>query len=307
VGNSIICRGLTRTFDGFAAVDGLDLAVPEKSIFGFLGPNGAGKTTTIKMLTGLIEPSAGVATVAGVDARDQSLQSRNRLGYLPENPYFYGWMTGEEFLNFVGSIFGLRGEELKGRVNTLLAEVGLEEARKRRISGYSRGMKQRLGMAQALINEPSVVFLDEPCSALDPLGRIEILKMIETLGKEATVFMSTHILSDADRICDTVAVLNQGRLVTQSSMADLRKEYALPVVRVEFDRQPSTFRAQVEALGWVEAIDSTSPRSFTVRVSDLDKAKGVLPRLAASDAATLVRYELTSPSLEEIFVRMVKG
>lgn len=302
---SITCRGLTRVFNGFVAVDNLDISVPEKSIFGFLGPNGAGKTTTIKMLTGLIEPTKGEAFIAGENTRNQSLGSRNKLGYLPENPYFYSWMTGYEFLKFVGSLFGLRGKELEERVTNLLIEVGLEEARNRRIGGYSRGMTQRLGMAQALVNNPSVILLDEPCSALDPLGRIEILKLILTLGEEATVFMSTHILSDVDRICDTVAVLNKGRLVAQSKIEDLRANYALPIFRIEFDREPGSFQKEVQSKNWVEQIERISPRSFTVQVTDLNAAKDVLPRLAASDSANMVRYELTSPSLEEIFVRMV--
>ena len=303
---AIRCDGLHRSFNGFLAVDHLELTVRRNSIFGFLGPNGAGKTTTIRMLTGLIQPTEGTAVVAGVDARNQSLESRQRLGYLPENPYFYGWMTGEEFLRFVGAIFRLGGSELKSRVDFLLEQVGLEDARRRRVGGYSRGMKQRLGMAQALINEPSVVFLDEPCSALDPLGRLDVLNMIEKLGQEATVFMSTHILSDVDRICDSVAVLDKGRLVAQSSIEDLRRKYVTPVFRVEFDDKPTSFLSTLRSQDWVEDVEATNPRSFTVKVGDLEKAKDLLPRIVASDNANMTRYELSSPSLEDIFVRMVK-
>ncbi len=302
---AIRCEGLTRTFGPIVAVDHLDLSVEENSIFGFLGPNGAGKSTTIKMLVGLIEPTAGKAIVAGVDARDHSIRSRHRLGYLPENPNFYGWMSGEELLLFVGRLFGVRGAELRDRVDVLLKEVGLHEAGKRKISGYSRGMKQRLGMAQALINNPSVLLLDEPCSALDPIGRMEVLNMIRRLGRETTVFMSTHILADVDRICDSVAIINRGRLVAQSGIEELRRRYALPVFRIAFETKPTRFREALEGQGWVERVDEEGPSSFMVRVSDLDKAKDLLPKIAAADDARLVRYELSSPTLEEIFVRMV--
>ncbi len=306
-GDAIVCRELTRSFDGFLALDSLDLEVPERSVFGFLGPNGAGKTTTIKILTGLINPTRGAATVAGVDAREHSVDSRRRLGYLPEEPSFYGWMTGREFLEFSGRLFDLGRDELRERVDSLLEEVGLDEDGGRRVRTYSRGMRQRLGMAQALVNDPEVVFLDEPCSALDPLGRIEILEMIERLGREATVFMSSHILSDVDRICDTVAVLDRGKLVVQAGIEELRQRYVLPIFRVEFDRKPSEFRVRLNEADWVEEVDEVDGRRFVVHASDLERAKNSLPRIAASDEANLVRYELSSPTLEDIFVRMVGG
>ncbi|MDD4877328.1 MAG: ABC transporter ATP-binding protein, partial [Dehalococcoidales bacterium] len=207
---AISCQGLTKHYGNFVALDNLDLVVEEQTVFGFLGPNGAGKTTTVKMLVGLSTPSAGRAWIAGQEVIDDALSLRSRIGYLPEVPAFYNWLTGREFLSYVGELHHLSSREIKLRCDQYLELVELIEAAKRKIGGYSRGMKQRLGIAQALINRPKVLFLDEPCSALDPMGRREVLNLIEQMRTETTVFMSTHILSDVERVCDVVGIINQG-------------------------------------------------------------------------------------------------
>ncbi len=214
---AIEARGLTKRFGDVLALDRLDLAVPAGSVFGFLGPNGAGKTTTLRILAGLGHATAGTAVVAGVEVGRGGTELAGRIGYLDQDPRFYGWMTGRELLAFVGRAYGLAGSALRSRVDEVLETVGLVEAAGRRIGGYSGGMRQRLGVGQALLPRPAVLFLDEPVSALDPEGRRDVLELVGSLGGEATVFMSTHILTDVERICDRVAILDHGRLVDRSA------------------------------------------------------------------------------------------
>lgn len=208
---------LSKTFKvGFRgkkvpALTGLDLEVGEGEIFGFLGPNGAGKTTTIKLLMGLIYPSSGKAWLMGEELGNTAV--KNKIGFLPENPYFYDYLTGREFLNFYGQLFGLKKDERKERLEKLLALVGMEEAKDIQLRKYSKGMLQRIGIAQALINDPQLVILDEPMSGLDPIGRKEVRDIILDLkDRGKTVFFSTHILPDVEMICDRVGTLIKGTL-----------------------------------------------------------------------------------------------
>jgi len=206
------------------ALDGLSLTVNQGEIFGFLGANGAGKTTTLKLLMTLIFPTAGNARILGHDIGDTSMHSR--IGYLPENPYFYDYLTAIEFLNFCGQIFGFSKSERSRRAKDLLARVGVNENKwNTQLRKYSKGMLQRVGLAQALINDPEVVFLDEPMSGLDPIGRREVRDLIYALREEGkTVFMCSHILSDIEVLCDRVAILKAGRLAQMGYLDDLRQQ-----------------------------------------------------------------------------------
>ena len=235
---AIACQGLTKRYGDVLALDHLTLDVPTGSIFGFLGPNGAGKTTALRLLTGLAFPTEGGATIAGMDVATGGVALRARIGYLDQAPQFYGWMRGRELLAFVGELFGLRGAELRSRVDEALALTGLTDAANRRVHGYSGGMRQRLGLAQALINRPDVLLLDEPVSALDPEGRHAMLDVIAGLRGQATVLMSSHILADIERVCDTVAILNHGKLVVSSPVAELQERYAQPVFLLEIEPGP---------------------------------------------------------------------
>jgi ABC-2 type transport system ATP-binding protein len=193
------------------ALDSLDLQVQTGEVFGLLGPNGAGKTTTLKILFRLVFPTSGTARIMGRELDDRAVHQR--IGYLPENPYFYDHLTPEELLNYAGRLFALGKDDLRRRVNQLLEQVGLTESRNVPLRKFSKGMVQRVGIAQALINDPEAVFLDEPMSGLDPLGRREVRDLVLQLREEKkTVFFSTHILSDAEMLCDRVAILNRGRL-----------------------------------------------------------------------------------------------
>jgi len=305
---AIRCEGLTKLYGSIAALDGLNLRVAEGSIFGFLGPNGAGKTTTVKLLTGLSTPTEGRAWVVGEGVTSNSISLRSKIGYLPEEPAFYNWMTGREFLNFVGELHRLSSGEIKQRLDELLDLVELQEASGRKIGGYSRGMRQRLGIAQAMINRPQVLFLDEPCSALDPMGRRDVLETIQRLRGETTVFMSSHILSDIERVCDVVGIIDRGRLITESRTDELRERYTRSVFELQFEEDAAPFIPRLEALPWVVKVEMTESNGEPVlrlHAKDVDIAKRKLPKFIAASGLTLLRYELTLPSLEDIFVNLV--
>ena len=214
------------------AVRGISFQVQPGDIFGFLGPNGAGKTTSIKVLTGLIRPSRGEVRLFGRDVED--LQVRQRLGYLPEQPYFYDYLTPVELLDHFGRLFGVPAATRARRIDELLAAVGLRDARTRTLRKFSKGMLQRVGIAQALINDPDLVMLDEPLTGLDPIGRKEIMDLVLSLKERGkTVFFSSHILSDIERVCDRVAILRAGTLVAHGTLDELLTREGL-LVEIEF-------------------------------------------------------------------------
>lgn len=305
--NAIVTAGLVKDFNKVRAVDGLNLTVAEGAIFGFLGPNGAGKTTTIRMLTGMARPTAGSAQVAGVDLGEDG-KVRARIGYLPEEPAFYTWMTPLEYLDHVGRLFGLPGAERKARGRALLEQVGLAEVGKRRIRGFSRGMRQRLGLAQALVNRPAVLFLDEPVSALDPGGRKEVLDLIAGLRGQCTVFMSSHILADIERVCDTVGIIDHGRVVVEANQAELLSRYTIPAFALECEPGSEAafadWAAQLKRFEWTSGVvvEGTQAR---VTVKDVAAARSLLLNEAAASGLPLRRYEVVTPSLEDIFLRLV--
>jgi len=221
---AVIITGLTKVYGEAQALAGVDLVVPEGSVFGFLGPNGAGKTTTLRILAGLARPTAGSATIFGLDTTRDADAVHAMIGYLPDVPGFYKWMTATEYLELSAKLFGLPAAVRRERIETLLELAGLDGV-DTKVGGYSRGMKQRLGVAQALINSPRLLLLDEPTSALDPIGRREVLEMIAALAGRTTVFFSTHILADVERVCDTVAVLAGGRVVEQAGIDELKARH----------------------------------------------------------------------------------
>jgi len=307
---AIRCEGLSKTYGKIAALQNLDLAVEAGTIFGFLGPNGAGKTTTIRLLVGLARPTRGRGWVAGHEVTADGEAARQLIGYLPEEPAFYPWMSGAEFLDHVARLFGLSGTERKKRVGELLDLAGLQEAAHRRIGGYSRGMRERLGVAQALITHPQVLILDEPASALDPQGRRDVLTLIEQLRAQATVFMSTHILADVERVCDRVAIIDRGRLVVEADREGLQDRYAPPVFELAWDEgdnqqaQVTDFVRLLEAVPWVSHVERYS-RALRVHVSDRAQARRELLSLVAQSGLVLSRYEMVRPTLEDVFLRLV--
>jgi ABC-2 type transport system ATP-binding protein len=304
--SAIRTAGLQKLYGPVRALDGLTLEVEEGTVFGFLGPNGAGKSTTIRLLTGLATPSAGRAWVAGqeVSANHPNIHT----GYLPEDPAFYSWMTPYELLDQVGRLFSLSPAERKARCNQLLDLSGLAEVRKRRIGGFSRGMRQRLGLAQALVNRPQVLFLDEPVSALDPAGRKEVLELILSLRGTCTVFMSTHILSDVERVCDTVGIIDHGQLVVEAKQAELLTRYSIPVIELEcVPGQEVALKTFVESLRGQPWFKSASLEASQARlvVNDIPAARMELLAGTLKAGLVLNRYQIVTPSLEDIFLRLV--
>jgi ABC-2 type transport system ATP-binding protein len=304
--SSVQVEALKKQYGAVHALDGLDLQVAPGTIYGFLGPNGAGKTTTLRILTGLARPTSGKAQVAGVDVLKDGNRLSRHIGHLPEEPAFYTWMTPREFLDYLARLYGLSSKERVSRIRELLALVRMEEVSKRRIAGFSRGMRQRLGVAAALIHHPEVLFLDEPASALDPAGRKEVLDLIESLRGQCTVVMSTHILADVERVCDVVGIIARGRMLVQSPREQLLEQYAIPAFEVEGD-DPAALALWVQDLRRLPWVTSVAPRNgaFRITVRDVQSAKHALLSLAVNSGLTLNRYEEVRPSLEDVFLQLV--
>ncbi len=303
---AIRCVGLSRSYGQVQALKNLNLSVPYGSIFGFLGRNGAGKTTTIRILAGLAQPTSGTAWVAGIEATRTDSQARQSFGYLPQDPTFYRWMTPVECLDYSARLFNIPAKERRGRIEEMLRLVDLKDAAKRRIGGFSGGMVQRLGIAQALIHRPPVLFLDEPTSALDPAGRYEVLELIASLGGKVTVFFSTHILNDVERICDTVAIIHKGGLLLESGREELMARYAVNAAEIELDNHDPRADVFIETLrseAWVESVRQEQ-NLIRITVSDLARGRQALLPLVAGSGLAISRLEWVRPSLEEIFLKI---
>jgi ABC-2 type transport system ATP-binding protein len=307
-GAAIAVHGLTKRYGSVRALDGLDLEVPAGSVFGFLGPNGAGKTTTLRILTSLANADAGSATIGGVPVGDAEPNRRGLIGYLDQDPRFHGWMRGRELLALVGALYGMRGVELRQRIEETLELVGLADAGRRAIGGYSGGMRQRLGLAQAILNRPPVLLLDEPVSALDPEGRRDVLEVIRRLGGTSTVLFSTHILNDVERVCDRVAIIDHGRLVTEGPMQELLARYAKPMYVVEPEvADPTEMARLADQLRQVPGVAAVDVGTAELRVAAHDDAE-VAARLLAAVATCgfpVVRFERQRPTLEDVFLQLV--
>lgn len=306
--DAIRTEGLVKIFGAFQALNELSLTVEPGIVFGFLGPNGAGKTTTIRILTGLAHATHGKAWVAGAEVTADGRDIARKIGYLPEEPSFYPWLNPREYLDHVGRIFGIPADERTARIKELLGLVGLSDSAKRRIGGFSRGMRQRMGLAQALMNRPQVLFLDEPVSALDPGGRKEILEFIENLRGQCTVFMSTHILADVERICNTVGIINKGRLITAAPRQALLDQYVIPAFEMVVDPASadlvSGWTASIQREKWVKSI-KTDGLSIHLVVNDLETAKRQLLPSIAHVGLVLEHYEIVHPSLEDVFLKLI--
>jgi len=307
--SAIRTQGLRKVFGSVVGLHGLDLEVRPQTVFGFLGPNGAGKTTTLRLLAGLSRPTAGRAWIADVPVGPES-PARGQVGYLPEEPRFYPWMSAGEFLAvYVGGLFRMDARQARQRAGELLERVGLQDVARRRIGGFSRGMRQRLGMAQALFNGPPVLLLDEPVSALDPGGRRDMLELIGELKEERTIFMSTHILEDVERICDTIGVLNQGKLVTVEAREALLSRYAVPGVEVEFQADARSVAAWAESARREPGVQAVEVEGSAARLR-LDGGPQTGARVQASvlgSGMAVERFQVARPTLEDVFLHLVES
>ncbi len=301
---AIMIENLVKTYGSVRALDGLNMQVESGSVFGFLGPNGAGKTTTLRILAGLAKPTTGKISLNGSQAPDL----RQYIGYLPEEPAFYSWMSPREYLDYVGKIYKLDTSERRRRADQLLEQSGLTDVSKRRIGGFSRGMRQRLGLAQALINQPTILLLDEPVSALDPAGRKEVLEMIEGLSHQCTVVMSSHILADVERICDTVAIIHHGKMIAQDKKESLMERYAIPALELTVGNGMTTFmkewRKRLENLPDVTDV-SVNGYTFHLAVKELYAAQRQIIQDALQHQSHFEKLEVVKPSLEDIFIQLI--
>ncbi|MEA4890039.1 MAG: ABC transporter ATP-binding protein [Clostridiaceae bacterium] len=297
---------LSMSFNTHKVIDDLSLNVPEHAVFGFIGPNGAGKTTTMKLVLGLLKPAGGRISVCGEPVAYGQTKTNRFIGYLPDVPEFYNYMRPCEYLNLCGKITGLDGNKIKSRSEELLDLVGLDKANKR-IGGFSRGMKQRLGIAQALLNEPKLLICDEPTSALDPVGRKEILDILARVKGKTTVVFSTHILSDVERICDHIAVLNAGKLVLCGTLSEIRAQHKRDSLLIEFstpaDRE--RFTSSPEIKGLLANAEQTET-GFVIHARSIEKAESVIIAELAAQKLLPVKMEVQEPTLESLFMEVVQ-
>ncbi len=303
-------ENLTKIFgQKLIAVNNVNLKVEEGAIFGFLGPNGAGKTTVIRLLLGLIKPTAGEVRVFGEKMSFNSSNLRKRIGYLPTSPKFPPKMTPIQYLDFIGRLFCLSKDERTGRLSRLIRAVGLLPSASREIKGFSTGMVTRLGIAAALMNDPDLLILDEPTSGLDPAGRKSTLELIEELGKEKTVFVSSHVLSDIDRISSYVGVIDEGKTIFLGSIKDMKKYTQSNTVRLELDGNLDLF---CENLKTTEGIIDFGRRgdfgldvSFDVTLPMLEVIKKIVD-LVSKCGLELISITSSTSSIEEAFLKILE-
>lgn len=295
--NILEVKDLHKSFGAKTVLDGLTFSVSEGSVFGFIGRNGAGKTTTMKMILGLLQADSGEITVCGERVRYGNTPTNKYVGCLPDVPEFYSYMTAREYLRLCGEVTGMKQSEIKKRSGELLELVGLANE-KHRIKGYSRGMKQRLGIAQALINKPRLLICDEPTSALDPLGRKEILEIISSARGETSVIFSTHILSDVEKICDDTAILEKGRIALCGTVSELKAKRSGSDVQI-VPASAGDAEKTAQLLG-----GEVHSGTVIVRNASQDKMLSILKTIS-ENRIPILKIEHTEPDLEQLFMEVI--
>ena len=296
---------LTKTYGTQNAVDNISFTAGKGEIVGFLGPNGAGKSTTMKIATGYLPPTAGTVRVAGYDVLADSLEVRRHVGYLPEHNPLYLDMYVHEYLEFIGSVHGLRGPGLRARVAELVRRVGLSREQNKQIGALSKGYRQRVGLAQALIHNPDVLILDEPTTGLDPNQILEIRQLIREVGEDKTVIFSTHILPEVTALCSRVLIISRGKLVADSPVAELAARAAgETVVRVEFEGAVDT--AKLAQLPNVRHVELAPDGAVMLRAAPGTDVRAAVSRLAGQEGWILLGLRQEQQSLEEVFGELTK-
>ena len=296
---------LTKTFGAQQAVDNISFTVGKGEILGFLGPNGAGKSTTMKVATGYLPPTAGTVKLAGFDVTEQPLEVRRRVGYLPEHNPLYLDMYVHEYLEFIGSVHGLRGGELRRRVQQMVNRVGLHREQNKQIGALSKGYRQRVGLAQALLHDPGVLILDEPTTGLDPNQIGEIRSLIREVGEDKTVIFSTHILPEVAALCSRVVIINRGQLVADSPVSALAAgTRGETLIRAEFEQPIDP--APLRALPGILAVEAEAGNFYQIRAAGPD-LRGNISRLAAEQGWVLLGLRQEEQSLEQVFKNLTNG
>ena len=304
--DSLIIENLSKSFGSNRIIDSISFSVPQGSIFGFLGENGAGKTTTMKMILGLLKKDDGIIKVCGEEVYYGETKTNRFIGYLPDVPAFYGYMKPIEYLKLCGEITGMDGKILKRRIEELLNLVGLENNNKK-IGGFSRGMKQRLGIAQALLNEPKLLICDEPTSDLDPVGRKEILDILLKIKGKSTVIFSTHILSDVEKICDSIAILHKGNIALSGEVEKLKQGKRKDVLSIEFTEQTdlNKFMMFEKILDYKEHIN-VEGKNVLISSNNIGKVQRYVLFELGKENILPAKIEILEPTLENLFMEVVK-
>ena len=295
----LVIKDLYKCFGDKQVLDGLNTSVPEHSVYGFIGKNGAGKTTTMKMILGLLKPDSGEITVFGEKVIYGQTATNRHIGYLPDVPEFYPYMTAQEYLYFCGEISGMEKRDIRSRSDELLELVGLKDE-KHRIKGFSRGMKQRLGIATALFNRPKLLICDEPTSALDPVGRKEILDILLAAKEQTTVLFSTHILSDIERICTDVAFINGGGIAVQGTIEDIKNKYRTEDYIFEF-RDKQTVKHVLKVFPKLVEKENNQ-----LLLRDNDSSLHEVLAYIAEQKLQIVKFVSVEPTLESMFLEVVE-
>lgn len=302
-------RDLAKHFGSVEAVRSVDLEVPQRSIFGFLGPNGAGKTTTLRMLVGLLSPTAGSGTVLGYQIGKDELGLRRHIGYLPQQPHFYADLTARETLRYAGRFFYRPGPGLESRIEELIEVSGLTERADRPVGVFSGGERQRLGIAQAQLHRPELLILDEPAAGLDPLGRRDVLNLLTDLRAETTVLYSTHILDDVQRVSDMVAIINQGRMVAHAPIEQLLAGTEGAVYLLRTRGPTESVQARLQGLPWIERIEiepGDGGDRWMVVAEEEEAERHLLRTVLADPEVVVTEFGRQRFELEDVFVRVVE-
>ncbi|HLP55592.1 MAG TPA: gliding motility-associated ABC transporter ATP-binding subunit GldA [Fluviicola sp.] len=299
---SIEVKNLTKYYGAQAAVNDISFNVGKGEIVGFLGPNGAGKSTTMKIITGFIPATEGLVNVCGMSVEEQSLETRKRIGYLPENNPLYLDMYVKEYLEFVAKIYKM--DKVRDRVKDMINLVGLDVEQNKKIGMLSKGYRQRVGLAQAIIHNPDVLILDEPTSGLDPNQLVDIRQLIKTIGKEKTVMLSTHIMQEVEAICDRVIIIKKGKIVADNSASELQYEEGHQVVYAEFDGSIS--KNALQKIPGVSKVQKVTESSFLIESNGTEDLRKVIARYAQQNNLLLITLRTEEKSLEEVFKELTR-
>lgn len=302
---SISVKNLTKIFDAQTAVNNISFEAAKGTVTGFLGPNGAGKSTTMKILTTYIQPTSGTALVCGFDVTEQPMEVRKRIGYMPENNPLYYDMYVREFLLFAAGVHRL-GKNAASRVDEVIAMTGLTKEVKKKIGALSKGYKQRVGLAQAMIHDPEVLILDEPTSGLDPNQLMDIRKLIQDIGKEKTVLLSTHIMQEVQAMCNRAVIINNGKIVADDQIEQLKntERNAATILQVQFDKPVK--RDQLAVLKHISGLQQTPEGFWLIEATQADAIRRELMTWALSADVTIVQMQTAGESLEEVFRRLTQ-
>lgn len=305
--NVLEIQNLSKSFGSHVVIKDLNLVVPENTIFGFIGQNGAGKTTTMKMILGLLKKDGGTIKVCGEDVSYGQTDTNRFIGYLPDVPEFYGFMNSLEYLKLCGKITGMDDKKIQEKSLELLQLVGLIDVKKKKIRGFSRGMKQRLGIAQALLHEPKLLICDEPTSALDPLGRKEILDILKAVKEKTTVIFSTHVLSDVENICENIAILKDGEIALSGTLMDIKNNHSVDSIRIEFNHPDDSLNFQQNYQdSCMLKLESSDTHTIIIHSSHLEKTQSLVYKFLYEKQIFPICVELQEPTLENLFLEVIK-